>query len=246
MSRKNIVKLIVLNLTIILINVLIFSKGFIGLTFSSPLSTAFGLTLIIVSAIVFAKGNYNLLFKAPEVKLFNGSESSEPKDFISALEERTDKKVFESSIRTTIEQINRLEQKDDTLNTILKQYFAEGEMTYNKFEGVITETKQLFLSNIKKMINRITIFDYTEYVKLRQQYKGDIASNRSNDPKAELYCEHIEYVNAKVKANEEILTKLDTLLVEISKLDDVDDESFEKLEAIQQINNLIANTKYYK
>lgn len=46
--------------------------------------------------------------------------------------------------------------------------------------------------------------------------------------------------------NESILVKLDSLLLEISKLEDIDDAGLEELTAIQEINDLISQTKYYK
>lgn len=46
--------------------------------------------------------------------------------------------------------------------------------------------------------------------------------------------------------NESILVKLDSLLLEISKLDDIDEAGLEELTAIQEINDLISQTKYYK
>ena len=46
--------------------------------------------------------------------------------------------------------------------------------------------------------------------------------------------------------NEDILLKLDGLILEISKLDDIDSGTLEELPAIQEINSLIEHTKYYK
>ena len=49
-----------------------------------------------------------------------------------------------------------------------------------------------------------------------------------------------------MEMNENILTKLDGLLLEVSKLDDINEEDLENMAAIQEINNLIAQTRYYK
>ncbi|MBQ5564967.1 MAG: hypothetical protein IIT39_16465, partial [Clostridia bacterium] len=61
-----------------------------------------------------------------------------------------------------------------------------------------------------------------------------------------IYNEHISYVYGLVEMNENVLTKLDKLLLEISKLDDLDEQGLENIAAIQEINDLIAQTKYYK
>lgn len=246
MTSKQILKLVGLNLSIVLINIILFSRGFIGISFNSAFTTALGITVIIMSIAAFIFGNYNLLFKSPKIKLYKAAELTNPKDYIDALEERGDKKVFATAIDTSIEQIGRLQQKQNALDTILKEYFADGEITFAKFQSVISATKDLFFNNVKKMINRITIFDYSEYLYLKSQLNGDLYEIKNQNPKAEIYIEHIEYVKKIITDNEDILTKFDELLLEISKLDDVDEASLESLGAIQEINSLISNTKYYK
>ena len=62
----------------------------------------------------------------------------------------------------------------------------------------------------------------------------------------QIYQEHIEYVRGLVSMNEDILIKLDGLLLEISKLDDLDEQGLENMAAVREINDLIAQTKYYK
>ena len=46
--------------------------------------------------------------------------------------------------------------------------------------------------------------------------------------------------------NENMLVKMDSLLLEISKLDDINAGDLENMAAIQEINELIEQTKYYK
>ena len=62
----------------------------------------------------------------------------------------------------------------------------------------------------------------------------------------EIYNEHIDYVKELVSTNEAILTKLDALLLEISKLDDLDERGLDNIAAVQEINDLIDQTRLYK
>lgn len=253
MSKKQIIKLICLNLGIALLNVILFSRGFVGLTIGgNTVLTAFAVTEIVMSVIAFFYGNYTILFKEPEIQLYKGAELTDCKDYIEALEERREKKVFESEISDAVEQIYRLQDKDKALDSILAQYFSPQEMTFTRFQTVIDSVQTLFYNNVKKMINRMIIFDYKDYIKLMDKLRnsqtidGITVASKSSSTQLKIYNEHIDYVRGLVDMNESILVKLDGLLLEISKLDDIDEAGLEELSAIQEINELITQTKYYK
>ena len=107
-------------------------------------------------------------------------------------------------------------------------------------------------NNVKKMINRMLIFDYKDYKKLTEKIRSTGGANnigvysKSVDAQIKIYSEHIEYVRTLVDTNENILIKLDGLLLEISKLDDLDEEGLENIAAVKEINALIEQTKFYK
>lgn len=249
MSKKQIIKLICLNLGIVLLNIILFSAGFVGLNFSgAAVTTALGVTVIVMSLLAFFYGNYTILFKQPSIQLFKSTELVESKDYIGALEERREKRVFDSEISNAIDQVYRLQDKDKALDSILSQYFSPQEMTYTKFQSVIDSVQALFYNNLKKMINRMIIFDYKDYTKLMNKLgNASVAgTSKSASTQLKIYNEHIDYVKGLVEMNESILVKLDSLLLEISKLDDIDEAGLEELAAIQEINDLISQTKYYK
>lgn len=253
MSKKQIIKLLCLNLGIVLVNVILFSTGFVGLNFGGDaFMTALGVTDIVMSLIAFFYGNYTIMFKQPSIQLFKNAELIDDKDYIAALEERREKKIFDSEISNAIDQVYRLQDKDKALDTILAQYFSPQEMTYTRFQSVIDSVQALFYNNLKKMINRIIIFDYKDYTKLMNKLKnsqtadGITVASKSAGTQLKIYNEHIDYVKSLVEMNESILVKLDSLLLEISKLDDIDEAGLEELTAIQEINDLISQTKYYK
>lgn len=256
MSKKQIIKLICLNLGIALLNVILFSRGLVGLTLGGDaLVTAFAVTEIVMSVIAFGYGNYTLLFKEPEVRLLKGGELNEIKDYVEALEERRDKKVFETEINTAVDQVYRLQDKDKALDSILLQYFTPQEMTYVRFQGVIESVQSLFYTNIKKMINRMIIFDDKDYNRTLEKVNKMKNLPTVVDPyspsshastQMQIYNEHISYVKGLVMDNEEILIKMDSLLLEISKLDDIRGQGIENMAAIREINELIDQTKFYK
>ena len=256
MSKKQIIKLICLNLAIALVNVVLFSRGLVGLTLGGDaLLTALGVTDIVMSLIAFGYGNYSILFKEPEIKLLKSGELVDAKDYTDALDQCRSKKVFETEISTAVDQVYRLMDKDKALETILLQYFTPQEMTYVRFEGVIESVKVLFYSNVKKIINRIIIFDDKDYKKTLDKVnkmknlptvEDPYSSSNSANTHMQIYNEHINFVKGLVSDNEGILVKLDSLLLEISKLDDMSDTGLENMAAIREINELIDQTRLYK
>lgn len=249
-------KILCLNLGIALVNIVMFSKGLVGLTFSGEaLQTALAVTVVLMSLIAFGYGNYTLLFSEPPeptVQLLKGTEFSAPSDYIEALNEKRGQGVFDEEIQTAAEQVGRMEDKDRALDSILEQFFTPQEITFTRFQSAINAVQAIFYNNVKKMLNRMIIFDYKDYRKLNEKIKTARASgsvgpvSRSIDTQMQIYQEHIEYVRGLVSMNEDILIKLDGLLLEISKLDDLDEQGLENMAAVREINDLIAQTKYYK
>ena len=77
-------------------NVILFSQGLVGLTLGEDaIMTAVGVTVIVMSLIAFGYGNYTLLFREPEIQQQdNGTELSESKEYIVALEKNVRKKFL--------------------------------------------------------------------------------------------------------------------------------------------------------
>ncbi len=255
MDKKKVLWLILLNLGLLLWNVALFSPGLIGLTIGADaLLTALGVTDIVMSLIGFGWGNYSLLFseKNSDIKLYKGNELSQAKDYVAALENQKDKKIFEADINTAVEQIYRIEDKDRALDTILAQYFSPQEMTFTKFQSTVDCVQELFYQNLKKMLNRIIIFDYKDYLKVLDKLNsapvvdGVKVASKAHAAQLKIYNEHLDYVHQLLEMNENMLVKMDSLLLEISKLDDINAGDLENMAAIQEINELIEQTKYYK
>ncbi len=249
-------KIICLNLAIALLNIIMFSKGLVGLSFTgSALSAAFAVTTVVMSLIAFGYGNYTLLFsekKEPKIQLLRNGDMRTTDDYTQALQSKKEYHVFDEEINIACEQIARMKDKETALSSILDQFFVPEEITYTRFRNAITSVQAIFYNNCKKMVNRMIIFDYKDYKKLSEKARlhqansGAGAVSRPADQQLAIYNEHITYVRELVSTNEAILTKLDALLLEISKLDDLDEKGLENIAAIQEINDLIVQTKYYK
>jgi hypothetical protein len=246
MRTEKIIKIAGLNIGIAVINTIIFSPGFLGIQIggTSIFKTAFGITVILMSFLIFIYGNYNLLMKKD--KTIQASEVKTEEDYVSALKQNYDKKTFEKDIDNILEQIKRLKSKKDTIKDILLQRFNSSEMSYSKFEGTILDIENLFYINIKSMINKLNAFDEAEYMLIK---KGDAQRKFSAEvlqTKTSIYNDYISFIKNAIEDNEEIILKLDRLLLELTKLNSLEDGQIEEMSAMKDIDDLINKTKLYK
>ena len=61
-----------------------------------------------------------------------------------------------------------------------------------------------------------------------------------------MYEEYITFVKDSVEDNEEILLKLDKVLLELSKFNSLDDGELENMNAIKDVDELISKINLYK
>ena len=110
MSKKQIENMLKLNIPIIIILVVAFSEGLIGLKITSPniLEAAISVTILIVSVGVLIYGNYKILFKKIDNTLIDSTKLKRPKDWIEILEYYTSQKETSKYTNLCIEQIEAL------------------------------------------------------------------------------------------------------------------------------------------
>lgn len=246
MKVKRISSLLGLNIAIVMLNIIIFSPGLfnIKIDFINIFQTSIGITIIIMSFIIFIIGNYKILIKEDnEIDIFKLDDSE---DYIEALKENSSKRVFSKDIDILLEQIERMDKKQEKIDDILLQKFTVNEMSYIKFKKTITEVRDVFYINIKSVINKINIFDEQEYEKIKRDIKNGKLNGKIEEQKKDMFDEYIFFVKDSIEDNEEILLKLDKFLFELSKFNSLEDGELENMSAIKDVDELINKIKFYK
>jgi hypothetical protein len=100
--------------------------------------------------------------------------------------------------------------------------------------------------NIRSILNKLNAFDEDEYISVSRDNGKREFSNEILQTKLDIYNEYISFVRNAVDDNEEILLKLDRLLLEISKFNSMEDGEIENMSAMKEIDELINKTKLYK
>jgi ferredoxin-fold anticodon binding domain-containing protein len=116
-------------------------------------------------------------------------------------------------------------------------------MSFKKFSGVLQDVENVVYMNMRSILNKISAFDIDEYEVLR---KKEFRGGEFSREKMDIYNEYINFVNNATNANEEILLKLDKMLLEISRYNSLEDGDIKKLPAIMEIDGLIKNANLYK
>ncbi|WP_438350724.1 hypothetical protein ACP8HI_08815 [Paenibacillus sp. FA6] len=244
MTNTKYIKLLGIIVGVVILNILVLSPGFLGIEIGgSALATAFGVTLLFVSALVVLYWSYNLLFKQPVALPVQQIKTHE--DYVEALTHYRHVKTLANDIVLALEQLERMTKKKDTLLNVLNQRFEPTELSYKKFASVTQEVEKLFYLNVRSILNRLNVFDESEFERVMNQ-KSTQFSQELLQEKTNVYNEYLSFMKSSLGTNEEILLKLDKLLLEISRLDSFEPGDIENMPCMQEIDMLIKQTKYYK
>ncbi|UVI33224.1 hypothetical protein [Paenibacillus spongiae] len=244
MNDSKYIKLLGIIIGVAVVNIAVFSPGFIGVAIGgNALTTAFGVTLLFASALVLLYGSYALLFKAPVVLPVRQIKSHD--DFVEALTRYRRIKALADDMTLALEQLDRMSKRKETLFNVLHQRFDTTELSYQKFASVTLEVEKLFHLNVRSILNRLQVFDESEFDHV-VNHKSSRFSGKLLQEKINVYNEFLSFMKSSLGTNEEILLKIDKLLLEISRLDSFEPGDIEKMPCMQEIDSLIKQTKYYK
>lgn len=246
MITKKILKLAGLNIGIAILNIILFSPGLLNIQMrgSDALSAAIGGTAIFMSLVVFIYGNYKLI--SEKERTIQISDIKNPEDYILALKQAYGKKTFDNDISTILEQVERLRKKKEKIRNILLQRFNIIDTGYERFNGTIIDVEYVFYTNIKSILNKINAFDEEDYERINNNNGRKRFSTNFIASKLSIYNEYISFVKNAIEDNEEIILKLDALLLEISKFDSLEAGEIDNMNEIKEIDELIRKAKYYQ
>ena len=246
MSPRKIRQLVILNGLIVIINISLFSNAVLGLSLIN--GTAFSIsvawTAVLACAFAFFRGNSLILNKrGTRISLQNIHTLDHCIFAFRVAIHNGD--VFDENIRKNIEQITRFRRKQDTIKDILLQKFSAEEMSFQRFSGVLRDVENVIYMNMRSILNKISAFDAEEYETIQRRKAGGLQQIVSQE-KLDIYNEYIDFVNSSTQANEDVLLKLDKMLLEMSRYNSLEDGDVQKLPAMIELDELIKNAKLYK
>lgn len=244
LSRNKYINLLGLIFIVVILNILLFMPGWIDLgAQTSPLGIAFTVTWVVANILVLLYGCYMTFFKPPAAVPVKTIETHE--DYLNALNYYKSIKALEEDVTLVISQLERMKKKREAFLNVLNHRFEAGEMSYKKFASVAQEVEKLLYLNVRSILNRLHVFDKAEY--------GSMMNNRPKglspemiQKKNKVYSDYLTYLKTSLNTNEEILLKLDQLMLEISRLDSFEEGDIEQMPCMKEIDLLIKQTKLYR
>jgi hypothetical protein len=193
--------------------------------------------------------NYNKLnsFKSPnrELSSFTGKEILSIESYINLLHRyiRTHGKILKSNLLSIVKYSNKLLIKKDKIINNLLTHFESNELSFQKFSLTLENISLLLARSLNSVIININSFNEDDY---NQLISSSSTNNNNFIERLQIYDEYINFVSQSVESIDLILLKMDKLQLQTSRLKSIKYENIESLDAIEEINKLIEDTKLYQ
>lgn len=195
MNNKVFSRLIAITIILAIVDVAIFSPGIYGLTFNN--NTILFLVVILANLLILSFEIVYLTHSTTAKYGYDLDKLKNSNDYKDALESKlTKNSPFTSEIKQALTQLDSITRKKNVLNELLEQNNQEH---FTALIDLGDQATNFLFNNIRKILNRLAIFD----------------SDSSNL----LESEHKTYIQKLLKSNENILIEFNKLLTEVSQMD---------------------------
>jgi len=218
-------KAIILNTAIGSVCIIAFSDAFLGLSLVSLV----GLTVTGLAIVAFVAGNSALMRVESVAKYITKARSLE--DCALAFKEANCGGIYKDKC---LDQIKRFNKKYGAIKNMLLQKFDETEMSYSKFNGVMSEVKNVMCLSLKSVLNKIIALDGTGY------------DGSETGEEARIYNEYINFIENAVSENEKIILRMDKMLLEVSNYNVLESQKVENLPSVVEMDELIKTISLYR
>ena len=98
----------------------------------------------------------------------------------------------------------------------------------------------------RKLTGSIATYHFAPTSSSESNLKKENINSKISQEKIEMFQKYITFVKESVENNEEILLKLDKVLLELSKFNSLEDGELENMNAVKEVDELINKIKFYK
>lgn len=196
MNNKVFLRLLIITIILAFVDIMLFSPGIYGLSFA--IQPVLFCVMIALNILVLAGEILFLSFSNTAKYGYDLDKLKDVNDYKQALDSCYSKNSpFAKEIKQAIDQVISVDKKNRVLTEILTQNNKEH---YTALTDLGEQATSFLVNNVRKMLNRIAIYD------------ADMGEN--------LLGEHKTYIDQLIVSNENILTEFNKLLTEVSQLDD--------------------------
>lgn len=191
MKKSQLIKLAVFNICFAVLEVVLFSPSLGNLT-AKPLAAVAAAAMSIGA---FFGVNYWLLnSQPPSVQSGNLRDAQDHRDALESW--KSGRNPFNKELDEAIHQLDQFRQKEAALRSLLGDQAKEPG---NPYVSLSEDVQNALLSNMKKLINRMTIVDLKD---------------------ASRFPVHYEFIREVLAQNRKLLTQFENLIIEVSQIGD--------------------------
>jgi len=209
------IKLLIFNILFVILEIVLYSKGLVNLLATPVLAVIVGA----VSIGAFIGVNYCLLNDNSSSKALRMERLKTLPDYQQALDNWSGRaNPFHKEIREAQHQLELFQRKETALKALLGDEAQDG----NPFIEVSRDVSDCLLGNMKKIITRMSISDFS-----------DSSQNPANT----------RFLKQVIEQNHQILTQYDNLIIEVSQIGThATPENLENItDALRQLRDSNAN-----
>lgn len=226
-------------------NIVVFSPGLLGLSFTGGAFSAAISAAVLVGSIglLFIKLKPLILPQYDDTPPIDVDNLKSHKDYMTAIEVFKFSNAFSREYKAVVSHLHQMDSRRTALLDILNDRFDPTELTYKRFHTTFLSVEKLFYANIKSILSKLKMLGSNATY---AGYDSEMSSPEVIKQRESIRLEYRENIKKFVSFNEEILLKLDRLILEISNLGVTDLSSIENLACLRDIDSLINHTKLYK
>ncbi len=193
MKSNTIWKLLAFNAGFAVLEIVLFSRGLVNIT-RIPVAAVIAAA---VSVGLFFGVNYWLLSSGDKPIAVKSSKFRDAQDYREALQSwKSSRNPFNNELNEATHQLDLFYQKQTALKALLGDQAKEPG---NPFLSMSEDVQDCLFSNMKKLINRMTILDLEDQSRFPMHY---------------------EFIHSVLSQNKQLLTQYDNLIIEISQIGD--------------------------
>lgn len=213
MSNKTFVRLLIAIIIMSILDIILFSPAILAISFdTNPLLFCI---LILINILCFVFGYMYVTHSTAAKYGYDLDKLKSSNDYKEALESKLGKNSpFYDQVKEALTQIDSMSRKRNVLSEILEQNNQEH---FTALTDLANQASNFLFNNIRKILNRIAIFD------------SDIGNSMEKEYKV--------YIQKLLDSNENILGEFNKLLTEVSQMDDTSSD-----DSLSQVLNDMTNS----
>lgn len=146
--------------------------------------------------------------------------------------------TFTDRFKSVDRQLESFGTKKRKAEDFMKKAIGVTDGSYTYFLDILILVENKIVSTTVGILNQVILFDEQDYVRLQKDIKSNMLKE-TMIAKSEFFRKYIQSIDKSIDYNEELLLRLDELLMSLGNLKNINRAEIDNLSALQEIKQLI-------